>query len=101
MKKGHLVSSLALGGILAVFLWNNGAHPRTVEGTDYRELDRLAEVLQLVRQSYVKEVDDRQLIEGALRGMLSTLDPHTSYLSEQLFSEMQQETRGEFEGLGI
>jgi carboxyl-terminal processing protease len=101
MKKGHLVSSLALGSILAVFLWNGGAPARTVEGTDYRELDRLAEVLQLVRQSYVKEVDDRQLIEGALRGMLSTLDPHTSYLSEQLFSEMQQETRGEFEGLGI
>jgi carboxyl-terminal processing protease len=102
MKKGHLVGSFALGGLLAVFLWTAGAHSRTSPGTtDYRELDRLAEVLQLVRQSYVKEVDDRELMEGALRGMLSTLDPHTSYLSEELFKDMQQETRGEFEGLGI
>jgi carboxyl-terminal processing protease len=101
MKKGHLVSSFALGGAFAVLLWGAGANPRTFAGTDHRELDPLAEVLHMIKQNYVEDVDDRQLIEGALRGMLATLDPHTSYLSEELFREMQLDTRGEFEGLGI
>ena len=103
MKKGHLVGSFALGGVLAVFLWTAGAHSRTTPGTDYRELDRLAEVLQLVRQSYVKEVDDKELIEGALRGMLSTLDPHTerrqSSVNSSTYSVPATMARSSFEGL--
>jgi carboxyl-terminal processing protease len=57
--------------------------------------------LHLVQQHYVKDVNEHQLVEGALKGMLDTLDPHTSYLSRDLYKEMQRDTKGEFEGLGI
>src|SRR5262249_23835609 len=70
-------------------------------GPSYEDLALLTNVLHLVRQNYVKDVDEHQLVEGALKGMLDTLDPHTSYLSKDLYQEMQRDTKGEFEGLGI
>ncbi len=70
-------------------------------GPSYEDLALLTNVLHLVRQHYVKDVDEHQLVEGALKGMLDTLDPHTSYLSRDLYKEMQRDTKGEFEGLGI
>ena len=70
-------------------------------GRSYEDLALLTNVLHLVQQHYVKDVDEHQLVEGALKGMLDTLDPHTSYLSRDLYKEMQRDTKGEFEGLGI
>jgi carboxyl-terminal processing protease len=70
-------------------------------GPSYEDLALLTNVLHLVRQNYVKDVDEHQLVEGALKGMLDTLDPHTSYLSKDLYKEVQRDTKGEFEGLGI
>ena len=58
-------------------------------------------MLHLVQQHYVDGIDESTLVEGALKGMLDTLDPHTSYLAPDLFREVQRDTRGEFEGLGI
>src|SRR3546814_5825156 len=55
----------------------------------------------LVRAEYVEEVSDKQLIEAAINGMLTSLDPHSSYLNEETFSDMQVQTRGAFGGLGI
>src|SRR3546814_10241074 len=55
----------------------------------------------LVRAEYVEEVSDKQLIEAAINGMLTSLDPHLSYLNEETFSDMQVQTRGAFGGLGI
>ncbi len=70
-------------------------------GPSYEDLALLTNVLHLVQQHYVKDVNEHQLVEGALKGMLDTLDPHTSYLSRDLYKEMQRDTKGEFEGLGI
>jgi carboxyl-terminal processing protease len=70
-------------------------------GPSYEDLALLTNVLHLVQQHYVKDVNEHQLVEGALKGMLDTLDPHTSYLSKDLYKEMQRDTKGEFEGLGI
>jgi carboxyl-terminal processing protease len=67
----------------------------------YRQLDLFGEVLERVRADYVEEPDDRELIEEAINGMLSGLDPHSAYLSPKNFREMQVQTRGEFGGLGI
>ncbi len=67
----------------------------------YRQLDLFGDVFERVRAEYVEEVEDKQLIENALNGMLSNLDPHSSYLSEDHFKELRTETRGEFGGLGI
>src|SRR5690606_34576823 len=67
----------------------------------YRMLDRFGEAFEQVRANYVEEVSDEQLIEAAINGMLASLDPHSSYLNLNNFSEMQVDTRGEFGGLGI
>ena len=75
--------------------------PRADEGDVYDKLKLFAEVFSRVRADYVEEVDDDVLIEAAIRGMLTHLDPHSSYLSAKNFKEMQVETKGEFGGLGI
>ncbi|HUK09884.1 MAG TPA: S41 family peptidase [Stellaceae bacterium] len=67
----------------------------------YRELDLFGQVLERVRSDYVDEVDDQQLIEAAINGMLSSLDPHSSYLNSKNFRDLQTQMRGEFGGLGI
>ncbi|MEC8290111.1 MAG: S41 family peptidase [Pseudomonadota bacterium] len=67
----------------------------------YRQLSLFGDVFERVRSEYVEDVSDEQLIEAAVNGMLSALDPHSSYLSPKNFREMQTQTRGEFGGLGI
>ena len=67
----------------------------------YRQLDLLGDVFERVRADYVKEVSDKKLIEAAINGMLSSLDPHSSYMGPDNFKDMQVQTRGEFGGLGI
>jgi carboxyl-terminal processing protease len=67
----------------------------------YRELDLFGQVLERVRSDYVEEVSDQQLIEAAINGMLSSLDPHSSYLNAKSFRDLQTSMRGEFGGLGI
>jgi carboxyl-terminal processing protease len=67
----------------------------------YRELDLFGQVLERVRSDYVEEVSDQQLIEAAINGMLSSLDPHSSYLNSKNFRDLQTQMRGEFGGLGI
>lgn len=68
---------------------------------DYKELRLFRMVMQLVQKNYVKDVPDKELIQGAITGMLQSLDPHSSYMTEEMFKELQVETKGEFEGLGI
>ncbi|MGC8603540.1 MAG: S41 family peptidase [Desulfomonilaceae bacterium] len=68
---------------------------------DYKELKLFRQVMEIVRKNYVKEVTDKELIQGAIGGMLQSLDPHSSYLTEDMFKELQVETKGEFGGLGI
>lgn len=67
----------------------------------YKQLNLFGEVFERVRANYVDKVTDKQLIEHALNGMLSNLDPHSSYLTEKDFADMQTQTKGEFGGLGI
>ncbi len=67
----------------------------------YRQLDLFGDVLERVRSDYVEKPDDTKLIESAINGMLSALDPHSSYLSPKHYRDMQVQTRGEFGGLGI
>lgn len=67
----------------------------------YEELAVFNNVLSIVEKNYVEAVDDKKLIEGAINGMLSSLDPHSNYLDPDTFKEMQVETKGSFGGLGI
>ena len=67
----------------------------------YRQLDLFGDVLERVRADYVETPNDNQLIESAINGMLTGLDPHSTYLNPKHFRDMQVQTRGEFGGLGI
>lgn len=67
----------------------------------YRQLNLFGDVFERVRSQYVDPVEDKELIESAVNGMLTDLDPHSSYLNEENFDEMQVNTKGEFGGLGI
>jgi carboxyl-terminal processing protease len=67
----------------------------------YEKLKTFSEILSLLEANYVEMVDTNELIDGAIRGMLKTLDPHTSYLPPEAFKQMKVETSGRFGGLGI
>ncbi len=71
------------------------------ENNTYKQLNLFGEVFERVRANYVEPVTDKVLIEHALNGMLSNLDPHSSYMNEKDFQDMQVQTKGEFGGLGI
>jgi carboxyl-terminal processing protease len=100
MKRFGLVAAaaatVALVGVSA-------AVPQTSKSnTDtYRQLNLFAEVFERVRSDYVEETKDDQLVEAAINGMLTSLDPHSSYLNAKNYQDMQVQTRGEFGGLGI
>ncbi|MBA4374121.1 MAG: peptidase S41 [Thermodesulfovibrio sp.] len=70
-------------------------------GEGYEELKTFTEVMSMVKKHYVEEVKAKDLIYGAIRGMLSSLDPHSSFMPPDAYKDMQVETRGEFGGLGI
>ena len=71
------------------------------ESDTYKQLDTLMDVFQRVRTDYVDKTDDKKLIEGAINGMLASLDPHSSYLDARDFANMRQTTDGEYGGLGL
>ena len=67
----------------------------------YKYLELFGDVFERVRKDYVEEVSDQELLENAINGMLTSLDPHSGYLPAKGFQEMQEQTKGEFGGLGI
>ncbi|MDD3370249.1 MAG: S41 family peptidase [Alphaproteobacteria bacterium] len=77
--------------------------PKTAESSadTFKQLTLFSDVLERIRADYVDPVPDSKLIENALNGMLSSLDPHSSYLDKKSFQDMQTQTHGEFGGLGI
>lgn len=97
----------ALGGTLAGgLLTTQFAGPLIAQeaaktSSVYEQLDLFGDIFERIRAQYVEEVDSKKLIEAAINGMLTSLDPHSSYLNEEDFSAMQVQTRGEFGGLGI
>ena len=67
----------------------------------YNQLNLFADVFERIRSQYVKDVDDEELIEAAINGMLTSLDPHSTYLNSKRYENMRVQTSGEFGGLGI
>jgi carboxyl-terminal processing protease len=67
----------------------------------YQQLNLFGDVLERVRRDYVEPVDEKTLIENAINGMLTSLDPHSSYMNPKTYKDMQIQTKGEFGGLGI
>jgi carboxyl-terminal processing protease len=71
------------------------------DASTYKQLELFARVLSYVQNHYVEKVDDKQLVYGAIKGMLDTLDPHTVFMPPDVFKEMKIDTSGEFGGLGL
>jgi len=73
----------------------------TAAGNDYESIELFTDVLAIVKKSYVEEVDTKKLIYGAINGMLTALDPHSSFMPPETYKELKLDTKGEFGGLGI
>lgn len=93
---------VALIGV-GVMAWQPGGVVKQANAatTDYEQLQKFSRVMEMVRQAYVEDVGDEKLIDGALSGMLSSLDPHSTYMDKEMFKQMNVDTTGEFGGLGI
>ncbi len=94
--------ALLVIALLTVVIVTSGVHQRVVAKEEaYDTLKTFSEVLTLVRSNYVDPAESKELIYGAIRGMLDTLDPHSSFMPPEVYKEMQVETQGSFGGLGI
>lgn len=87
-------------GFIVNFVHQVSANESSAED-DYSELRTFTDVMALVKKNYVSDVKTKNLVEGAVKGMLMDLDPHSGFLNAEGFKELQVETRGEFGGLGI
>ncbi len=105
MPRRKRLTILALILALTLFGWiSSGPLGRLANAEarpEYKELELFTDVLSIVRKSYVEEVKLKDLIYGAINGMLATLDPHSSFMPPEVFQERKIDTRGEFGGLGI
>lgn len=93
--------SLAVAGALGSVLTATAIRAASTSKDTYEELETFASILAIVQRHYVDEVSSHDLVEGAIKGMVASLDPHSSYLTPEGYKELQIETHGEFGGLGI
>jgi carboxyl-terminal processing protease len=100
MKRSGLFAAALVTVVLLSLRQDGGA--ATSNSTDtYKQLNLFGEVFERVRAEYVDDVSDDSLVESAINGMLTSLDPHSNYLNTKNFNDMKVQTRGEFGGLGI
>ena len=86
---------------ILIFLGSFSAQSASKNKETYEYLDLFGQIFDRVRSEYVEEVTDQELIEKAIDGMLTGLDPHSGYMNEEVWQEMQMDTQGKFGGLGI
>jgi carboxyl-terminal processing protease len=100
MKKYAFVGIGAVAGFITAVGILPAAHGAN-DMSAYRQLDLFSDAFERVRANYVRPVDDSELINAAIEGMVSNLDPHSSYMDAKAFADMQIQTKGEFGGVGI
>ena len=108
MNRLRTASAVAIMALLAapvaITAWSQDkaeSKPGNEKSELYQQLNLFGDVLERVRRDYVEPVDEKTLIENAINGMLSSLDPHSSYMNPKTYKDMQIQTKGEFGGLGI
>ena len=106
MRKVSLVLLGALIGASTVTLGTQtrlffGGSAVAAAADTYRNLNLFGDVFEKIRADYVEKPDEQKLIEAAINGMLTSLDPHSSFMDSKSFKDMQVQTKGEFGGLGI
>ncbi len=101
VKKFFMWSFILSLSISVVVLGRWAVNTVIAEEAIYQELKIFTEVLSIIKKNYVEEVEIKELIYGAARGMVNSLDPHSSFMTPDIYKEMQVDTKGEFGGLGI
>jgi carboxyl-terminal processing protease len=101
MRKRYLLICFLVLSILSESMVSAKTEKGQKEAETYRHLETFANVLDLLQKHYVDKVNSSEVLIGAINGMLSSLDPHSSYMSPDDFKELQEDTRGSFSGIGI
>ncbi len=102
-KKSKIITGFAvIAVLLSIFILSSQRHSSAeAKGSDYESIELFTDVMSIIKKSYVEEVDTKKLIYGAINGMLSSLDPHSSFMPPDTYKEMKIDTKGAFGGLGI
>jgi carboxyl-terminal processing protease len=100
MRKGAISAVVTILVVVGIYL-APATGPQAGSSDTFRQLKLFGDVFERVRSEYVEEVTDEKLIETAINGMLTSLDPHSGYLDAKRYRDMQVQTKGEFGGLGI
>src|ERR1700761_3430345 len=109
MRKNFLFLMVSVTGAVLTLMvtgpqgesWIAKAKAAASAADTYSQLNLFGEVFERVRSDYVEKPDDSSLVEGAINGMVTSLDPHSRYMNDKAWHEMQETTSGEFGGLGI
>ena len=100
MKKGNFFKYILTITIIILFNISNNVYSQNIDKL-YEKIDLFGEVLETIQNEYVEEVDQAEAMDAAINGLLQSLDPYSAYMNPQIFEESQEETTGEFGGLGI
>src|SRR5215469_18501402 len=103
MRKTLLIaaSAFVLGAGSMAYVGQTARATTSTKADTYHMLELFGDVLDQVDRQYVTPVDDKKLIQSAMEGMLTSLDPHSDYLPPDSYSDLQDQTRGEYGGLGL
>ena len=102
-KKTRMIVGFAvIVAFLSIFIVSSQRHSSAeAKGSDYESIELFTDVMAIIKKSYVEDVDTKKLVYGAINGMLSSLDPHSSFMPPDTYKEMKIDTKGAFGGLGI
>lgn len=100
-SKKYFVIFAACLAVITLSFWERSHNVEAGTQETYKNLETFSNVLSLLQQNYVEEIDSTEVIEGAIKGMLASLDPHSSYMKPDDFHELKIETKGSFSGIGI
>lgn len=101
IAKKILVAVLICLPVFTLLFWERNSQVEAKTEDIYKNLETFSNVLSVVENNYVEEIDANKILEGAIKGMLATLDPHSSYMKPDDFQELKIETKGSFSGIGI
>jgi carboxyl-terminal processing protease len=102
-KKTKIIFGFAvIVAFLSIFIVSSQRHSSAeAKGSDYESIELFTDVMAIIKKSYVEDVDTKKLVYGAINGMLTSLDPHSSFMPPDTYKEMKIDTKGAFGGLGI
>lgn len=101
VKGKRLITLAWIAVIASIFLWGINQRVAAIPAKSYENIRIFTDVLSIVQDNYAEDVDPKNLIYGAVKGMLQNLDPHSSFMTPEEYKEMQVETKGIFGGIGI